>query len=459
MNNSHTKKIRSRLLSFVTKLFQKNSTIFIALSLIFIINMHKGFILQPDSGTYLTNSINRIGLYSLTISLLRYLFADFGLQAVLIFQQIIVIWASYILSTFLKNFFKLPTFIYWSLLCLFMSPAIFAGVANDILSEGLAYPLFLFTSYFFFKGLLSGNIKSLYVFCGFAFLLASTRQQYLLFYCVGFISLIYLSWFHPNFHKKGSYLLALVLSLCSLFCFERMYNYVYHGSFSATLGAAPQFVVRPLFIATTDSYKDFSDPQQRMIVKETMDEIVKNKIVDPDPNKRTLDLYSTTYIPIALAFYNLRTKIWPVEEFFKQISKNDPRFDYKYNQMLDEQTKSIAFTLIKNNITKYASSYFKEVIRGFGGYAFFLATSFLGFIFLWNLLCSPFSFRSEHPLYLSFIFAALINLGNVSIVSFMEPTYVRYSYSTHILLIAMFFILGSKYLSPHSLLSQGNKSD
>src|SRR5262249_28360226 len=131
------------------------------------------------------------------------------------------------------------------------------------------------------------------------FLLIFTRQQYLFFYIAAYLTIFYLSFFQPQFHKKWQFFLSITLSLFAFFMAERTYHYAYHNSFSKTPFVGTQFLMRPLFLSTSDNYKIFADPQQRQFVQEAMQNIVNKTLIDPDPDKRNLDsfmfIYNTMY--------------------------------------------------------------------------------------------------------------------------------------------------------------------
>ena len=420
---------------------QDKKILFAFMLFIFLFYMQDGSVFSPDSSTYINHSLIRVGLYPLTISLFQCLFKGYALQALVGFQLIFTILASYFLATLLQTTFKLPSLLHWTLMIVFLSPLIFFQSANDILSEGLAYPLFLLTSYFFLKGILQKNIKDLCIFSFTTFLLVFTRQQYLFFYGVALFSFLFLFFFARDFQKKGAYFLSIVLSLGAFFVAERACHLVFHGSFSQTPFIGSQLVIRPLFLASDEAYKVFTDPKQQQLVKETMEQIISEKLVDKDLGNRYVELYTLAFNSIMTVFTELRGKIWPEKLLKDQYNQNSSHFNYI--EMIDQKTTDIAITLIKNNFVNYVKLYIKDVIRGLGGYAFFVLVFFINFLCFWNIIFN----NKINTFYISFILATLIHFGNLIIICVFEPPLMRYTYSTSVLLLSMLLIMGYQYTS------------
>jgi hypothetical protein len=306
--------------------------------------------------------------------------------------------------------------------------------ANEIMSEGLAYPLFLASSCFLLKGIVYKNIKYLLAFSFSIFLLCFTRQQYLFFYVVGFVSFLFLLFFAKDFQKNTLYLLSIFLSFGTCFLAERSYHLLFHHSFSQTPFVGCQFIIRPLFLGNEESYKDFTNPTERRHIKETMDEILDKKILAKDPKHRGSDHYSVYFTPIAMIFVKSIDKIWEHE-----YKNNDP---FQYTKAIDHQVTSMALTLIRHNFFNYIKSYAKDIIHGFGGSIYLIFSFFLAISFLFRVLF----LNEKNTFIISFILCALIHLGNLAVICLFEPPLTRYTYSTNALLGSLIFIVGYQYI-------------
>jgi hypothetical protein len=416
-------------------LIKDNKAIIVFLSLACLYCLQNGVSFSPDSGTYISHGAIRTGLYPLTISVFQSLLKGYGLQALVGFQIVFAITAIYMIVNFLKITFNLTYFLQWICLSVFLIPLFIFQSANGVLSEGLAYPLFLLTSYFFLKGILEKTIKHLYLFSFFLSLLVFTRQQYLFFYGIAIVAILFFMAVQRNFPKKGLFILSVALSLGGIFVSERAYHYVYHGSFASTPFTGIQLIIRPLYLAPIDAYKDFSDLKQQQFVKEVLKEVAHQKIVDTESDHyRTLEGFHLYYNTIQHQICpSWLAKIWEKEDLKDKI-----RSDFEYTRMLDKEMTLISFRLIRNNFIKYSASYIKDFILGAGGF------SYLGLVFFFNLLClrNIFWCHDKNPIYYAVIFATLIHLGNLAVICLVEPPLIRYTYSTNILLFTMLIVMG-----------------
>lgn len=428
--------ICTRASSYLEKITSSNKILLLFLFSVFLFCIKDGPIISPDSGTYINHSIFRMGLYPLSLSLFLSLFKGSAFEVLVGCQLVFSLIASYCLATFLFSTFTLPPAFRWVLISVFLIPIVVLKSANDILSEGLAYPLFLLTSYFFLKGILLNNIKDLYKFTLVAYLLVLTRQQYLFFYGVALVALVYLIIFQKKFEKKGSIFLSIILSLSAFFISERTYHLIFHDTFSGTPFAGIELIGRPLFTSTQDSFNAFEDPKQKLFVEKAVQNSINQNAMNADPNTRQLSIFehTTNTIRFSIAL-PLLEQIWNKEDFDLERGRTSTEFEYK--QYIDKQAVSISLHLIKSNFVNYITSYSKDIIRGFGGYAMFGLVFFASILFLWKIVCR----KSMSVFYVFFILTALMHLGNLVIVCLVEPPILRYTYPTSLLLFTMLLIM------------------
>lgn len=421
---------------YASSKIQNQKLTFLFLLAIFAYCIHDGVILCPDSHGYIYHSAIRIGLYPLTISLFQIIFKGYGLQALVTFQLISSLSTSYMITQFLASTFQLPLGLRWLLLIFFTAPILMIG--NTILSEGIAYPLFLLTSLFFLKGILHKNLKDLYFFSFFLFFLVFTRQQYLFFYGLAIVY-TFLAYVFPQFFLEDTrkiqkkFFLSIILSCCTFFLSERTYHYIYHGVFAGTPFTGTQLVIRPLYLTTEDSYKILNTPIQQEFVKEAFKGMVEQRIIDKNSSYRSSNDFETYYNTL---YHQIFSSLWGKILAPPADSKDNNSF--KALQHIDQQTISVALQLIRSNFILYTKFYIRDIIRGFGGHIF---VGFIFFMFIacfWNIIKSP----TPNKVYLSFMLANLIHLGNISLVCLVEPPLYRYTYSTGVLLLSILIIMG-----------------
>ncbi len=105
------------------------------------------FLISPDSSGYLTNATNRTPVYPLLVSLFQRVFGPVALDALVVFQVVLLAVCSFMLARHLSRKFLSGGRIALALL----AGILFAGgvgLSPYILSEAIAYPLFLLTCLF-----------------------------------------------------------------------------------------------------------------------------------------------------------------------------------------------------------------------------------------------------------------------------------------------------------------------
>jgi hypothetical protein len=216
---------------------------------------------------------------------------------------------------------------------------------------------------------------------------------------------------------------------------ERSYHYVYHGAFAGTPFTGIEIIVRPIYISTEETANIFKDPKEQEFISEAVKNSISQKYMNRDLAKRELNTPTHSALMKYQIAVSLLQQIWDKNSFDKD--KGRPTSYFEYMQYIDEKALNISLNIIKHNSLEYIISYTKEVIHGFGGYAYLGFIFLLSVIFLWNIVLQ----NIRHPLYLLFSFASLIHLGNVMMIAIFEPAIMRYTYSTALLLFSMLIVM------------------
>lgn len=428
------------------KLLKINDTIaiFSIFFLVLLLSIIKGPEFLPDSGSYESNSIVRIGMYPMIINFFKFLFKSYAFKCLVVFQTVFALSTVHLLTQFLRDKFKLPFYSYLAILCVFLFPVISHASESLILSESISYPLFLLTTLFFFKLIIYN--KSLYniLFVSSLFLLCFTRQQFVFFYVVGFIYALYLIVFEKKWAFARQIFLTTALSLGSFFILERCYHAVYHGHFAGTPFVGTQLLMRPLFVASSDALQSIEDPKQKLFISEVVEELTKREIISPNTPPKELFayeyFYNTMYHKISSRVWG---KIWSKEVLDKEFNKDHS--DFEILQIIDRNALIIAINLVRSNFIATSIYYLKDTMRGMGGY------SYCCFIFIILLSCfvGLYNNKNENLLYLLTTCAIVMHLGNSSFVCLFEPPITRYVYPTSSLLLAMAVIFFTKVFYSH----------
>ena len=265
---------RALMMDMFSKITKDKGIFFVfLLAIVFLLNNDPIF--SPDTGSYENNSILRIGMYPLIITFFKFLFKENVFKYLAIFQTLFSLGAIYFLTNFLRTFFNLNFYLHVALVGIFLFPLATHVSAFNIISESIAYPLFLLASLSFFKVLAYKDTKNTILFVTFLFLLCFTRQQFVFFYVVAFIYAIYMMIFEKNVKISSKVFLASALSLCSFFIAEKSYHKIYHGHFAGTPFAGTQFLMRPLFLISSSALKSIEDHQQKQFLLEAIEEFKK----------------------------------------------------------------------------------------------------------------------------------------------------------------------------------------
>lgn len=424
----------------------ENAVIFTILFLVLLLAFIKGPAIAGDSGSYEGYSIVRIGMYPLLISFFKFFFKAHAFKSLAIFQTILTISAAYGLSNFLKSQFKLPFYVYTAIICVFLFPSVSHAAAWDILSESISYPFFLLTIWSFLKVLNYKRKVDVTIFSTLLFLLCFTRQQFIFFYVVSFIYNFYLLAFEKNRQFSRQLLLKTSLSLFTFFIAERSYHAIYHGHFAGTPFVGTQFLMRPLFVASTAALNSIDEPKQKQFIKEVTTELIKNNIINPDqPSKEPYAyeyFYNTMYHKISSKIWR---QVWSKDVLDKALGRKHT--DFQVQQIIDHNALMMGIKLIKVNFLQTMIYYIKDTIRGMGGYTCFF------FMMILSICCVAAGYKSKklNLLYLSILCSILMHLGNSSLVCLFEPPLTRYVYATNAFFFVMVIIFLTKllpYLSP-----------
>lgn len=432
----------------MSKLLKNNDNIVVCLILflVFLLSLSKGPIFFPDSGSYESHSILRMGLYPLTITFFKFFLKIQAFKYLAIFQTIFSLLSVYYLSNFLFRLFKLHFYLYLTIICIFLFPLVSHSSACNILSESIAYPLFLLTSLFFFKIVSYKKSRDNIIFAILIFLLCFTRQQFMFFYVVAFLYSFYTLVFEKNWKHSKQVLIATALSFCTFFIAERSYHSVYHDHFAGTPFGGTLFLIRPLFVASEKALSSIDEPKQKLFLSEVVEELKQKEIIEPGAPAK--ELFAFEYFFNTMLWkvsWKTGHKIWAKDVLDKEFHKNHT--DFEVTQIIDHNMMTIGLKLIKVNFIASVIYYIKDVFRGIGGYA----CTFL--IFMLSLACIMAAYNSKkvNLLYFLTISSIVMHFGNSAFVCLFNPPLTRYTYSTNALFLVMIAILLSK-LFPYLLM-------
>lgn len=396
--------------------------------IVLIIN---GMHYSPGSDSYVNASVIRSPVYPLFIDFFQLLFKSNFEFPLLIIQLSLGLYGIFYFVKTINLIFTINKWALFVLSIIIATPYLFPSkIGNNILSEGLAYPLFLFFISNLFRGFFFESRNKLYFSAIVLFLLVLTREQFLFVLPLSILLLIYLAFKNKSIKR---YLLLLIIYfaipvLCSIT--DKVYHKICFGYYVSTPWKGIHLAALPFFVSDKEDYKIFNNKEEQEYFKTIYNELTYsgltlNEYIKTNSDSRGFTFYTRNFTTIA----NLT--IDPVgRKFFEEGDNN-----YKYI-LNDKMAKKIAIPLIRKNIFTWLKFYIMNIITGIGQerllftYPIFLLFSFSQMI------------RRFRKIDIFIFSCFLISLSNVCLVAIGQPlTNYRYTIYSDFLIYTSFIIL------------------
>lgn len=396
---------------------------------IFFYLFKTGYILLPDSKSYINNSIVRTPLYPIFLDLFEFLFGSYYLLPVVYFQILASFLASYILSNTLRKYLGfgryLYLFIYLTLLFPIYSPF---HIANQILTESLAYISLIITINYLVVYIFGKKIKYLIYFLVFSVITSAIRPQFIFLYGISFVVILYHIYKTKNIKQSTILFIILFIIIFLSSIFERTYNYIHHGFFIKIPFTGIQFITPQLYLTDKEDLKlfqNYSEDNRKFLEKVYSD--IEEKKINYKHNK-TQNLFSHAYF---LHFHDVYNEIsWSVVvENYAMIKGKGGRLTSKQFIELDDLTISVGLKLLTKNYLRFLKLYISNILAGIGGFISFFLLCILTLVFFILFV------RTKDELYFLFFIIHILGFANSMFVALVEPVMNRYSFYTDILQI------------------------
>ena len=402
-----------------------------------IVMMLVGVIDEPDSAGYIDTLINRPPLYPLLIDLFQLVFGDGFYGPLLLFQLLLGVAAMYSFIRTLNMLFSPNAWVLLGFSLIVMAPYYFyLKLGNMIMTEGLAYPLFLYFMSFLFRGFFFERRKDLYLSLLILFLLNITRGQFLFVFPLVFVMIVYLM---IRYRALKKYLLILLLLpaipiVGSLV--DKTYHKLYHGHFVSTPWTGLHISALPFFVSDEEDYNIFETTEEQEYFRHVYRELTLAGLTLHEFNKthtgsRGFGFYAENSTNIANGIIDGKgTHFFDEEELEVRWILND------------RMSKKMAFPLILDNFGTWSKFYIMNIIAGMGHEKLlFLYPIFLLFSLVY-IIIRRFQ-RLDVYIFLCFLMA----LSNIALVAFAQPlTFYRYTIYGDFLIYSAIVILLSHRL-------------
>ena len=420
--------------------------------LIFFSFFFQSIIEVNDSLSYIENNYKRPFLYPLIINIFEFIFSDYFKRPLIIFQLLLGYFAlTYFLKFFLKKF-KIKSFIFKLILFFSISYPYFnlsMKIGNSILSESLAYPIFLIFITFFIKSIFGNKnyFKNFLLSLVFFSLLVLTKKTFLILVPIYFLSLIVELIFSKELKKAIISILLVFFTIFSLNLIEKGATFIKYGTFSTISVSGSSLVSGPFYLAKEDDFKKIKGDLNKKIINNALKILKENNIERIKRNHNSNNDILSFVKDTRRTFHDYFNKYVFIQSIFEDnienvFTKKDLQ-NYKYKNISSQHTTDIAIQLIKLNPVENLYFYITNVIYGMGGYfisnnelnGYYANIGFSGlFILIFQILIFIISLtalfqKTKHKLLAKIcLLFILINFTNISAVAMYQPVYDRFSF-------------------------------
>ncbi len=389
--------------------------------IIFTVLIAQGPYLQSDSGGYLEASSSRGLFYPFFLNTCRLIWNN--LYGVILVQLVLGLGTCfYAVACFAKLFEKR--------FGVFLQIGLFVGLAlpyightiigNTILTEPLAYPLFLllFCQLLLWKKF--EDTRHFFIALGLALCLMLTRKQFGYVF-TGFYGWIFLDLIHRKKVKLHIFLWPIAFFVCGLLM-EKSYMFAKTGHFTSTPSGV-FIIASPLYVAKASDVDLLKTPEQKRFLEEALKERDKQK----------LGMLQEDYANFAWPYHK---KFEIIHDILRFEITNKAMQDLNLGALESEKLLSdVTFVVLKNNLADFAKVYYRNVVNNMGGYYYFYLVCCAFAVCLWRLIAREKNFL----LYFGLLLTTLQFL-NYGIVAIFLPVLRRYAIYTDGLMICFWLL-------------------
>jgi len=382
----------------------------------------------PDSAGYLNMTIFRTCGYPLFVAAHKMLFGSYFESGIIATQFILNVTGALFLIRSVRKSIELNKWLLVALYAILLFP-IFLGIltANTILSEGLAYPLYLFIIGNMLLAVASKRSNYFYYALMLAFVLILVRGQFL--FLIPFIIIAIILAYYKSFFKWKSVLLVLTaisIPVLSIFT-DIIFHKIQHHHTVTTPLTGIQIIAIPFYISHENDYIAFESKEQQEYFKFVYARLSEKKLLSSQltPAIDPVDFFFDNYVPIC----NETISVDAMNQFY-----HDKPIEEQFIGN-DKMTSAMTLPLIKHNFKAWFRMYFGNFTKGFDTSKYFLLYVILLLLAIINFI------KKEDYLSKIIILLILLPIGNSAIIALAEATIGRYTFYNNWVLFLIFFIL------------------
>jgi O-antigen ligase len=387
----------------------------IAFLLTFIYVITHPPIFSPDSYSYYGVSIVRYPVYILFLRGLSFVFGENYDYVVIVTQVLFNFLAIAVVLDIVSKLFLLKRVSKWFLLLVLLFPLLPPlAIANNLVSEGLSYPFYLFLISFSLEFLYNNSCKNLYYLAITYLLLTLTRGQFIIIPII--IAFIFFFKHRKQFFRKKtlfSIALLLILPFVST-TLDSLFKKAVYGYYISTPYSYVNAVTLPLYVSELKDTLDIKNVDDKKIFIQSYKHIdslglLSTKVISTNRDKYLLFHDNFPYI------CNQNIHEYGKKHFFKENEK-----PYQSFILSEESCKRLFPVLLKNHFKEWLVLYYQGIVNG-------LYSAYILALLLFVLILSGLKTLLNYDNLNAFVFfTSLLLLSNSMIVAFACHSIIRY---------------------------------
>ncbi|MFL0352232.1 hypothetical protein [Xanthomarina sp. GH4-25] len=393
----------------------------------FIFLIFQDAIYTPDTASYLNAAIYRYPVYPIFTNFLKFVFQDYFDLVTVGIQLLLGLVAVHFTAKKFTEVFQLnylsKVLIVIILLFPFFGPLY---IANNICSEGLSYPFYLFFLTFALDFLNRNHRKSFILLLISYVLLTLTRGQFIILPII--VAVMYIlknkASVFKIIHLKKFVLLLLIPFITTVM--DKSYHILKDGKFVSTPFSFISASGAALYVSKASDIQFIVTDDDKEIFKDCHAFLTENNWLLSSKNRATpKEDYKHFHNNVSkLCNYTLHDR---GTQYYLDKGYNivDARI------AIEKTSKNIYPILVKNNFKNWIKLYYSNLTHSFKS-EFLLF--FIVFVFFFSCIKS---ILSDNKLYVYLFFLASLILSNAMIVAFASHSIIRYLFYNYFL----FFII------------------
>lgn len=389
-------------------------------------------IYSPDTPSYINANIFRSPGYPIFVRIIKVISQDYFNFFIVLIQTSLGLFAVYTFSSIVQRTFRLNFLLRIFLILLLIFPFLAPlQVANNISSEGLSYPIYLFflslsLNFLFLKK----NTHFFYlIIC--SILLALTRGQFLILPVV--LAIVYFLKNKAIIFNRAyfiKFIILLVVPLGSILL-DKSYHKIKDGLFISTPFTYINATASALYISTPEDANSFENKDTKIIFKDCYAFISKNKwLLSSEDRINNVEDYEHFHKNLGkicnLTLHERGTTYY--------LNQNKTIVEARY--LVEKTAKNMFFTLVTNNFKEWIRLFYSNLIHGFKHHLV------LFFILSITILSAVYTFKSANKYVYILLFLSALILSNALVVAFASHSIMRYlfyNYSLFFLILVSIF--------------------